>query len=100
MSEGKGLIPKPTPPIAASGTRPTPPKPQGFVQESFYRELIAKVNELGAARRTRLLSAQASVPQLLWLLLIAGAGVVMVLSYYLPHGEGRAVPSRFPQPVV
>jgi hypothetical protein len=51
--------------------------------------MVARLNELGAARRTRLLSAQASVPQLLWLLLVGGAAVVLVLSYFLPHGSGR-----------
>jgi hypothetical protein len=63
-------------------------EPEGFRQESFYREMLVRLNELGAARRTRLLSAHASVPSVMWSLLVSGFLLVVVLSYLLPH-RGR-----------
>lgn len=89
MSEGRGADPQANAAYHRIWDTAYTMNPQGVVQESFYQEMIGRMNELGTARRTRLLSAQASVPQLLWLLLIAGAGVVIVLSYYLPHGAKR-----------
>ncbi|HEX2053718.1 MAG TPA: hypothetical protein VHJ78_08355 [Actinomycetota bacterium] len=64
-------------------------EPAGPRQEAFFRELVVRLNELGAARRTRLLSARASVPPVMWLLLVAGGLMVVVLSYLLPHGSRR-----------
>jgi hypothetical protein len=93
MSEGRGADPETNAAYVRLWQAAYAAQPEGFVQESFYQEMIAKLNELGAARRTRLLSAQASVPALLWLLLVAGALVVVVLSYYLAHGSRRG--SRF-----
>ena len=89
MSDGRGADPEASAAYQRIWDVAYSFQPQGFVQESFYQEMLVRMNELGAARRTRLLSAQASVPQLLWLLLIVGAGVVTVLSYYLPHGPEK-----------
>jgi Protein of unknown function (DUF4239) len=61
--------------------------PAGFNQESFYRELLSRLNELGAARRSRLLSAQTSVSWVLWSLLLGGAALVLYLSLMLPTGS-------------
>lgn len=59
-------------------------EPAGVIQETFYAELVTRLNELGAARRTRLLSASASVSWVLWSLLLAGAALVLYLSLMLP----------------
>ena len=61
-------------------------QPSGVTQEAFYREMIERLNELGAARRSRLLSATASVSWVLWSLLLGGAALVLYLSLMLPCG--------------
>ena len=61
-------------------------KPVGVSQEAFYREVLTRLNELGAARRSRLLSARASVSWVLWSLLLGGAALVLYLSLMLPSG--------------
>lgn len=64
-------------------------EPIGPKQEIFLAEMVTRLNELGAARRSRLLGARASVPSVMWLLLLVGALMVLVLSYLLPHGSWR-----------
>jgi hypothetical protein len=65
-------------------------EPSGPKQEIFHAEMITRLNELGAARRSRLLGSQASVPPVMWLLLLAGGVMVLILSYLLPHGSWKA----------
>jgi hypothetical protein len=65
-------------------------QPSGATQLGFHDELLTRLNELGAARRVRLLSARASVPWVLWVLLIGGAVLVIYVSYLLPSGPERA----------
>ncbi len=62
-------------------------QPSGVVQEAFHRELLTKMNDLGDARRVRLLSAQTSVTPVLWFLLLGGGGLVMYVSCLLPGGS-------------
>ncbi|MDQ3979077.1 MAG: DUF4239 domain-containing protein [Actinomycetota bacterium] len=62
-------------------------QPTGVVQEAFYDEMLVRLNELGAARRTRLLSAQTSVPWALWALLVVGGALVLYISFLLPTGS-------------
>ena len=64
-------------------------EPVGPRQENFHAEVLTRLNELGAARRSRLLGARASVPPVMWLLLLAGGAMVLILSYMLPHGSWR-----------
>lgn len=64
-------------------------QPNGQTQETFYSELLTRLNDLGAARRMRLLSARASVPWVLWVLLVGGGVLVMYVSYLLPGGGER-----------
>jgi len=68
--------------------------PRTDVQRSFYDESVDKLNELGAARRLRLLASQSSVPGLLWMLLIAGAVVTLSFVYLFE------MPGRLFQPLV
>ncbi len=58
-------------------------------QQTFHAEMVTRLNELGAARRSRLLGARASVPAVMWLLLLVGGGMVLILSYLLPHGSWK-----------
>jgi hypothetical protein len=64
-------------------------EPNGVIQAGFHSELLARLNELGAARRVRLLSARTSVPWVLWVLLVGGAALVIYVSYLLPRGAER-----------
>lgn len=64
-------------------------EPAGPRQETFHAEMVTRLNELGAARRSRLLGARASVPAVMWLLLLVGGAMVLVLSYLLPHGSWK-----------
>lgn len=64
-------------------------EPSDVKQQTFLAELVTRLNELGAARRSRLLGARASVPPIMWLLLLVGGGMVLVLSYLLPHGSWK-----------
>lgn len=64
-------------------------EPVGVRQENFHAETVTRLNELGSARRSRLLGAKASVPAVMWLLLLVGGGMVLVLSYLLPHGSWK-----------
>lgn len=87
MSEGEGADPATTRAYEHIWDVAYQMKPAGFTQESFYRELLTRLNELGAARRSRLLSARASVSWVLWTLLLGGAGLVLYLSLMLPTGN-------------
>jgi hypothetical protein len=68
--------------------------PRTEIQHSFYDESINKLNELGAARRLRLLASESSVPRILWMLLIAGAIITLGFVYLFE------MPGRFVQPLV
>jgi hypothetical protein len=46
--------------------------PEGAREESFYSESLGRLNELGEARRLRLLASQSSIPFEMWGLLVGG----------------------------
>ncbi len=50
-------------------------------EQTFYRESITRLNDLGAIRRSRLLSGQSRIPSLLWILLISGAVICVAFTY-------------------
>jgi hypothetical protein len=60
-------------------------------QHDWYSESLSKLNDLGELRRLRLISSQASIPLLMWTLLVAG-GVLTVAFLYL-----FIIPNRFLQ---
>jgi hypothetical protein len=49
--------------------------------ETMYRESIARLNELGENRELRVIASRATVPTPMWILLIAGAVVVVAFAY-------------------
>lgn len=53
-------------------------KPLSPSELQLYGNTVSQLEDLGAARRLRLLSSQDQIPQLLWLLLVVG-GIVTVL---------------------
>ena len=57
-------------------------RPRTDSEQEFYGESIGRLNELGESRRLRVISSQASIPPIMWLLLIGG-GVVTVAYLYL-----------------
>ena len=57
-------------------------RPRTDTEHDFYVESIAKLNELGEDRRLRVISSQASVAGIMWILLVAG-GVVTIAYLYL-----------------
>lgn len=65
-------------------------EPVGVVQESFYQQLLDRLNDLAAARRTRLLSSETHVPALLWLLLLGGGFMTLGLAYFLPQASTKS----------
>jgi len=86
MANGKGAEPATNNAYEQIWTTVYSIQPVGVTQEAFYRELIERLNEVGAARRSRLLSARASVSWVLWSLLLGGAALVLYLSLMLPSG--------------
>ena len=56
-------------------------EPRSEKQNHFYQESLTRLNELGESRRLRLLSSRASVPSVMWVLLIAGGVVTIAFSY-------------------
>lgn len=55
--------------------------PQGDQQRSWYDLSIARLNEFAESRRTRQLDSRASVPLILWVLLVVGAAVTMASTW-------------------
>lgn len=56
--------------------------PRSHQQERFYDESIGRLNELGHDRRLRLISSEASIPGIMWFMLVIG-GVVTIAYLYL-----------------
>ena len=54
-------------------------RPQTDHQHDFYSESLGKLNELGESRRLRLISSAASIPSVMWILLVVGA--VLTIGY-------------------
>ena len=48
---------------------------------SFYRESVAKLDDLGSARKTRIASSKAEIPGLLWVLLVGGGIIMLAFGY-------------------
>ena len=57
-------------------------EPQGEHQRAWYVESIQRLNTMGDHRRTRLLSARAGVPGVMWIVLL-GAGAVTISFSFL-----------------
>jgi hypothetical protein len=55
--------------------------PHDEQQRDYYAESITRLNDLGNDRRLRVLSSQASIPTLMWILLVAGAVVTIAYLY-------------------
>jgi hypothetical protein len=99
MAAGKGAAAKTYAEYEAmwetlQSTKLTPGDP---VQQAFYAEAVRQMNALTEHRRSRLLSGQADLPPLMWILLIAG-GVGMVAFTYLigtPHRWVQLVVTMF-----
>lgn len=56
--------------------------PGDDVEAAFFAESLARLNELGEARRLRLLSSESTIPVPLWILLIGG-GIFTITWLYL-----------------
>jgi ABC-type multidrug transport system fused ATPase/permease subunit len=56
-------------------------KPQGDQENAWYSESVSRLNDLGEARRSRLLASKATVPAPMWLLLIIGFVVSIGWTY-------------------
>lgn len=56
-------------------------KPKTDQARSFYDESLSRLNELGEARRQRLLSSDTKVPLPLWVLLIGGFALTVGFTY-------------------
>lgn len=56
-------------------------KPQGDHQNAWYEESIARLNELGDMRRRRLLSAESSVPSVMWMVLLVAGAITIGFSF-------------------
>ncbi len=60
--------------------------PRDAVQTTFFQESMRQLNEVGIARRQRLLAARAELHPIMWSLLIFG-GVVMIIFTYIIGAE-------------
>jgi len=56
--------------------------PRSRQQERFYDESIGRLNDLGHDRRLRVISSEASIPGIMWFMLVIG-GVVTIAYLYL-----------------
>lgn len=57
-------------------------RPQDEISSAYFSESISRLNDLGEARRLRLLSSESTIPVPLWVLLIGG-GVFTITWLYL-----------------
>lgn len=57
-------------------------QPRTEQEQRFYDESIGRLNDLGADRRLRLISSEASIPSIMWIMLIIG-GVITIGYLYL-----------------
>jgi hypothetical protein len=63
--------------------------PEGLRAESFYSESLGRLNELGEARRLRLLASKSSIPLAMWGLLIGGGLLTIGWCYLFWMGSVR-----------
>ena len=56
-------------------------QPETNREVAFYSESVTRLNEAGQSRRERILSSQAEVPLILWVLLIGGGVLTVGCSY-------------------
>ena len=68
--------------------------PQTANQRAYYNESISRLNDLGSARRLRLLASESSIPEILWILLVAGAVITLGFVFLFD------MPGRVMQPIV
>lgn len=54
---------------------------------SFYQESIARLDELGSARKTRISGSQSEIPAELWVLLLGGGMVMLLFTYMFPSSD-------------
>jgi hypothetical protein len=64
--------------------------PNGPREEAIYTEIIGRLDELNDARRMRLLMSRASVPPLIWAVLIGGGVVTVLFTYFFGLKNPRA----------
>jgi hypothetical protein len=64
--------------------------PSDNFETDFHNESIKRLNELGNTRRLRILSSEAELPTVLWILLIGG-GILCIVTCYLFGTENRRV---------
>ena len=56
---------------------------------AFYTDSIARLNELSTHRKERILSAEAELPGLLWVLLIGGSVIAVVFTFLFGTANAR-----------
>ena len=57
-------------------------KPQNAYESAWYAESLKRLNNLGDDRRLRLLSSHASVPGVIWTLLLMGGAITIAFTYF------------------
>ena len=57
-------------------------QPRTSEEQRFYDESITRLNDLGQARRLRVISSESSIPSIMWIMLVIG-GVVTIAYLYL-----------------
>lgn len=62
-------------------------RPRDAVELAWYTESIRRLDDLGDARRLRLLDAHSDVPGVLWVVLVAGAALTIGFSYLFAARE-------------
>jgi hypothetical protein len=55
--------------------------PRGATPTTFYSESVARLNDLGVDRRERLITSRASVPAVMWALLLIGFVISIAFTY-------------------
>lgn len=61
-------------------------EPRTDAQSTFFSSVVERMNEVGRARRLRIYSSRATVPSLLWAVMVVG-GVLTVFLLYLYGGR-------------
>ncbi len=63
--------------------------PRTKTEEIFFNESVRKLNELGELRRSRLMDASTGVHPLLWFVLIIGAAITIVFTFFFGAGDPK-----------
>jgi hypothetical protein len=64
--------------------------PQNSRESEVYAKALDQLDELGNARRVRLLASRTTIPPVLWLTLLAGGGITIGFSYFFGTENERA----------